>query len=236
MKKILNISFVCLLAFLATGCTSDDAIDPKVTYYAEIALDGGEYVYAELGQPYQDPGYKAVMQGQDVSDQVKIEGEVNTDEPGLYTLNYVVVNPEGFAAKATRNIFVKDPSDPVAGIYKVGSTSYRDYGGTISKYKGSYIVLVLPGENPGEYEFDDILAGWYNYGAGYGTAYAMPGIVSVDGQTGDVTAEPENAFLLGWGDSFDSFENGKFDATAKTINYAVSYAGAMTFHVNLVQQ
>ena len=36
-----------------------------------------------------------------------------------------------------------------------------------------------------------------------------------------------------WGDSLDSFENGKYDPATGEISFDAAYAGQMTFHVIL---
>ena len=79
---------------------------------------------------------------------------------------------------------------------------------------------------------DDLLGGWYCQRAGYGTKYAMSGVLGV---AEDGTLTLIDSYVPGWGDGLDSFE-GKFDAATSTINFVCVYAGSLTFTETWVKQ
>ena len=234
MKKIINISLVCLCSILfLASCAEDDAVAPKVTYYAQLELNGDEYMVTDMGQTFQDPGCTATMKGEDVSSQVVVSGNVDTSTAGMYDLTYSITNEDGISATVSRHVIVKHSSDNVAGVYYNTADSYRDYSGTISAFGAEYQIIVVPTDEVGVYEVDDLLGGWYCQRAGYGTSYAMYGTISVDSETG--TVEALYGRVPGWNDSYDSFENGTFNANSGLIQYEVSYAGCMTFYISLLK-
>jgi hypothetical protein len=144
------------------------------------------------------------------------------------SLGYSVVNTDGFASSATRYVLVTDPNEPATGFYTVNNDSYRDYKGTV--YFGGYEILIY-GDGHGNYSVSDLLGGWYEFRAGYGSSYALTGNVTI---TADGTVSLVSSFLEGWGDGADEMTEGKFDAATKTIQWDVVYAG-MPFHISATQ-
>ncbi len=53
-----------------------------------VQLKGDETIIVAAGSAYSEPGYHATADGRDVTDRVKVTGEVNTDVPGTYRLCY----------------------------------------------------------------------------------------------------------------------------------------------------
>lgn len=231
MKKIFNLSLVLTLMIVGLASCSNDPefTDTKVTYYATITLEGEDFMVVDKGSDFTDPGYSAEMGGEDVTNQLVVESDVDTSTSGIYGINYTIVNEDGFSTSAHRTVVVLDPNDAVEGIYTVDkAASYRDYGGSISAYKGYFDILVL-GNGDGTYSVDDLLGGWYCQGAGYGDAYAMQAIVGVE-DDGSLTLY--DSLVPGWGDSADDLR-GTFDVATGTFNYEVDYAGVMTFHITM---
>jgi hypothetical protein len=81
-----------------------------------------------------------------------------------------------------------------------------------------------PDNGDGTYNVDDLLGGWYCQRAGYGTNYAMAGVIAIE-DDGSVICLANG--VPGWGDEADAFE-GTFDAATGTFNLKVTYA-AMDF-------
>lgn len=234
MKKFIQISLCCLLAVFAfSSCDKEETGLTKVTYYASLSLKGDTYMYASLGQPFEDPGVNCELKGEDYSDNVVVKSTVDTSKPGLYTINYTATNEDGFSVSALRYVFVKDPADKFAGIYTLDPSSHRNYGGAIKGFAGQYTFLVLPSLTPGIYEFEDLLGGWYWYGAGYGQDYAMYSEVAID-EEGNMNLI--SSIVPGWGDEADYLEDGKYDESTKTLSYKVGYAGVMYFQITLNQK
>lgn len=229
MKKSI-ISLVALL-FLAVGFTSCEKESEgltRVTFYANIELEGDDYMVVAKGSTFTDPGFSATMNGEDVTNDVKVEGDVDTSVSGVYSIEYSIVNADGFPAVATRTVVVLDANDPVEGMWELDKAkSQRVYNGATAPYKGAFDFLII-NNGDGTYFVEDLMAGWYAQGAGYGSDYAMQAVISID-DNGAITLE--KSFVPGWGDKADKLEEGKFDAANSTISYKLFYADVIEFDV-----
>ncbi|MBO5456639.1 MAG: DUF5012 domain-containing protein [Muribaculaceae bacterium] len=219
MKKYISILTVSLAMVSLTSCDKDTEGLTDITYYPVLEMAGPVYDQAVAGQPFADPGCTATLNGEDVTDQIEVISSLNfsSPTPGYYPVVYSVTNADGFSATATRYVLVSDANDPVSGYYTVNTDSYRDYNGIV--YFGGYPLRVV-GDGTGKYAISDLLGGWYEYRAGYGTSYALKGNVSIDAD-GNITLI--DSFLQGWGDSANGITDGKFDAATNTITWIVSY-------------
>lgn len=74
-----------------------------------ISFEGGDIVYSYLGEEYKDSGYKAVDNCDgDITDQVKVSGNVDNKVAGEYKLIYKVVDKAGNMSKKTRKVIVSE--------------------------------------------------------------------------------------------------------------------------------
>ena len=101
-------------------------------------------------------------------------------------------------------------------------------GATKTVYGKSFKLYILA-NGDGTYTINDMLGGYYEQRAGYGSAYAMVGVFTV-AEDGAITALSGD--VAGWGDSMDYVEDGKYDAATGTISWKVGYAG-MDFYVTM---
>ncbi|MBR4520872.1 MAG: DUF5012 domain-containing protein [Paludibacteraceae bacterium] len=236
MKK--NILFIATLALLALGftsCEKESAGLTKITYYAEIALEGESTMIVAKGSEFVDPGFTATMKGEDVSDQVEVSSDVDTSESGVYSIIYSIVNEDGFTASASRTVIVLDLGNPIEGFWACSPASYRtnNNSGAVGEYGASYEILII-GNGDGTYFVDDLLAGWYAQKAGYGSDYAMQAEIAIDDVTGAITLN--DSYVPGWSDAADALSSdAKYDAATQTISYTVTYAGYMDFTVELTK-
>lgn len=102
-RKILLI--VLVLAIIVIGIAAI-----VMTFYSSnfsMKLKGDEEMTVGLNAVYEDQGVKAVIDGRDVSDKVKVTGEVDTSKPGTYELKYSVED-----LKAVRKVTVLDKMNP----------------------------------------------------------------------------------------------------------------------------
>lgn len=102
-RKILFI--VLVLAIIVVGITAI-----VITFYSSnfsMKLKGDDEMTVGLNAVYEDQGVKAVIDGRDVSDKVKVTGEVDTSKPGTYELKYSVED-----LKAVRKVTVLDKMNP----------------------------------------------------------------------------------------------------------------------------
>ena len=220
MKK--NIFFAMMLAmvsFALTSCSDKESEGKsRFTYYPQLELKGETTMVVDKGTAFQDPGFTATLNGEDVSTQVAVNSNVNTDKSGVYTVVYSLVNSDGIAANAKRTVVVLDPNNAVEGFYLTQANSYRDYNSNVVQYGNDFEILIID-KGDGSYSVDDLFGGWYCQRAGYGTNYAMAGVISIAGD-GSVTCLSSK--VPGWGDSLDGF-SGTYDAATKTFNVVAVY-------------
>ena len=225
MKK--NIFFAMMLAlvsFALTSCGDKETEGlSRFTYYPVLELEGDGYMVVGKGTTFQDPGFSATLNGEDVSSQVTVSSNVNTNKSGVYSVVYSIKNEDGITANAKRTVVVLDLNSAVEGFYQITPDSYRLREGAQVAYGSPFEMLVID-NGDGTYNVDDLLGGWYCQRAGYGTNYAMAGVIAIE-DDGSVICLANG--VPGWGDEADAFE-GTFDAATGTFNLKVTYA-AMDF-------
>ena len=225
MKK--NIFFAMMLAlvsFALTSCGDKETEGlSRFTYYPLLELEGESYMVVGKGTNFQDPGFSATLNGEDVSSQVTVSSNVNTNKSGVYTVVYSIKNEDGITANARRTVVVLDLNSAVEGFYQITPDSYRLRECAQVAYGSPFEMLVID-NGDGTYDVDDLLGGWYCQRAGYGTNYAMAGVIAIE-DDGSVICLANG--VPGWGDEADAFE-GTFDAATGTFNLKVTYA-AMDF-------
>lgn len=235
MKKnfLSAIMFLIGAITLLSSCSKDTTEgETFITYYPTLSLEGETYMVLAKGSEYQEPGYVAILNGKDVTEDVKISHDINKDQPGLYSITYSIANADGFVKSATRQIFVADINDPVEGLYKTTLASHRMMAdGTRTDYGKEFYLNILS-NGDGTYTINDMLGGYYEQRAGYGSDYAMVGVFSVED---DGTIVGISGDVAGWGDSMDSLDDAQFDKANSTISWKVVYAG-MDFYVTMKKQ
>ena len=127
----LIIIFVMALACFAAYFLSTYIAEP------EISIKGDSEIIIELKEKYSEPGVVAVLENKDVSDKVKIHGNVDNTKVGDYTLTYSITNSKGRKKKEiSRVVKVRDKVVPVLKLkgyisYNVSYASeYKDLGYT----------------------------------------------------------------------------------------------------------
>ena len=233
-KNILLIAALALLTLGFTSCEKKSEGLTKTTYYADIQLEGDDYMVIAKGSTFTDPGFTATMAGKDVTAEVAVTSDVDTSKSGVYYINYSMVNADGFPASVTRTVVVLDPKDAVEGFWACDPASYRTNAntGAVVAYGAPFEILIL-NNGDGTYNVDDMLAGWYCQRAGYGENYAMRATITID-DAGNISLE--KSYVPGWQDGADKLENGKYDAAAQTISYDLTYAEYLIFTVSLSKE
>lgn len=86
--------------------------DGEDTEAPVITLNGDNPMELEVGEVYEEPGATAEdnVDG-DLTDEIEISGEVNTEEPGEYTVTYTVSDAAGNEATETRTVHVVEPDE-----------------------------------------------------------------------------------------------------------------------------
>jgi len=225
MKKFKYSLAILLAVFLFASCEKETEGISRVTYYCELDLKGDAVVFVVRGNTFTDPGWVASENDVDVSANVKVAGTVNTQTTGIYRLVYSIDNVDGFPKTTTRQVVVYDatPSVMPSGFYTVDKSSNRNN----VAYGRDFTIMVYQVE-PGIFYVADLLGGWYEQRAGYGSRYAMEGIIELDGAN-DITLL--DSFIAGWGDGLDDLTNGSYDPVTNTLSYTAQYAGTLFFNV-----
>lgn len=229
-NKVLYFALLTIMLFSFSSCEKESLGLTDITYYADIQLLGETSIIVNKGDNFEDPGFKATINGKDVSSQVTVKSNVDTSESGIYSIVYSMTNEDGFESSVTRTIIVLDLTDPIEGIWGVTPTSFRIYdGGAPVAYGDSFEFLVI-NRGSGDFFIEDLMAGWYAQRAGYGSNYAMQALVNI---ADDGTITLKESQVPGWGDSADDLKNGKYDAATSTITYNLFYAEKIEFDVTL---
>lgn len=232
-KNFLSVIISLIGAITLLSSCSKDTTEGKtfITYYPTLSLEGETFIVLAKGSEYQEPGYEAILNGKDVTNDVKVNHNINKDKSGLYTITYTIANADGFGKSSARQILVIDMNDPVEGLYKTTLESHRMASGTRTDYGKEFDLYILSNGN-GTYTINDMLGGYYEQRAGYGSDYAMVGVFSVED---DGTIVGISGDVAGWGDSMDSLDDAQFDKANSTISWKVVYAD-MDFYVTMKKQ
>ena len=237
MKKIYL--FGLLMAGVLLGLTScnddkDELTDSRLTYYADLQLQGDEFMAVPVGTPFVDPGCTGTLAGEDITSQIKIVGadDVDTNTLGFYDITYTAYGSDGFPASVTRTVCVYDPSveTDISGAYVVQPGSYRYWFASGATVPFSDYPVIIERVVPGIFSISDMMGGYYDVRAGYGPRYAMNGYLQL---TNDNEIFALSGIVPGWGDSYDEFYDGSYDPETGTVTYDMDYAGSMQFHIIL---
>ena len=232
MKKIFLYGLMfCATAFGFTSCNDDNdqLTDTRVTNYILLTVNGDEVVYVDANSTYTDEGCTAEAGGQDVTSKVQTTNPVDTKNIGPYIVTYRATNEDGFSSEASRYVYV---GSPLVGTVSDGSyrQTYNGDGSPKAQVAWSGFNIEMLTDGNGLYWVEDLMGGYYEQRAGYGSRYAMNGYLQVNA---DNTVEMVGGGgVPGWGDAYDDFANGVFDPETNTISYCVTYAG-MDFNVIL---
>jgi hypothetical protein len=221
MKK--NILFATMLAmaapFVLTSCSDDESEGKsRITYYAILDMNGDANMSTPLGQAFNDPGCVATMAGEDVSDQIVTTGSVNTNALGFYTINYKVVNPDGFSASASRTVAVVDKNNFASTYW--GESQYG-----ARHYFNAPISITSQGGNT--YLINDILGGFYAYGRypGYPYDFLLEALITLNDDNSISLVEFGDWY---WGDDVPDLIDGSYDPAAGTITLNMDFGAPFT--------
>ena len=139
-KNILYTMLFALVALMVTSCGDKKSEGlSRFTYYPTIELEGGDYVVWDKGTAWVEPGFASSLNGEDVSSEVTISGNVDVNTSGVYHLVYTTKkNDDGFDASAARTVVVLDPNSTIEGFYLTQPDSYRVREGAQVAYGNAY--------------------------------------------------------------------------------------------------
>ncbi len=236
MKKIYLFGLLALgmLAFSSCNDDNDELTDSRLTYYADLQMEGDEFMTVPVGSTFVDPGCKGTLAGEDITNDIKIVGadDVDPNTVGFYYITYSAVGSDGYPASVERTVCVYDPSvtTDISGDYTVQEGSYRYWFSSGATVMFSGYPVIIEQVVPGIFSISDMMGGYYDVRAGYGPRYAMSGYIQL---TGDNEILALSGYVPGWGDSYDEFYDGSYDPETQTVTFDIDYAGSMQFHIIL---
>lgn len=145
--RLYIVSALTLVVAFFYGCDDETTEGvSKVTFYAELTIKGEQWNSIPQGGTWTDPGATAVEDGKDI--EVQVGGDrVDPNTPGVYTIQYIAINKDGFPAREFRYVGVISPD--VANIDISGD--YKRNAGV----GGVTTVAKVPGL-PGLYTSDNV--------------------------------------------------------------------------------
>ena len=220
MKKILASLFILSIVFV--GCDKDITTEDTstITNYVVFQLEGDELMTIPVGQAYAEPGYIAMEGENDVSGNVNVAGTVDGNTIGYYTLTYSAENVDGYAASTSRTVIVYDPAAPDTDISGTYDGSREDRGGG---------VVTIEKLAPGIFFVSDMFGGYYEFIAGYGSAYRLRTYVQLNADN-TITSLSNNSPWGPWGVSSATYDPG-----TGNIIHRVNF-GSFGFNVTLTKQ
>ena len=211
---------LALVGFCFTSCDGDKDSEglSRFTVYAVLEMNGDDFVKLNVGESFADPGCVATMGGEDVSSKIITNSNVDTSKPGFYTVNYKVLNDDGFPASASRDVMVVNPNNFAStyfGESQYGSRHYYNAPINITK------------RADGTYLLDDIAGGFYCYGRypGYEPTYDfhLESIISLESDN-SITLVNQNPNAWYWKLAINIVK-GTYDPATGTITLELDFDG-----------
>lgn len=138
-NSLLLITFVVFTSVF-TSCKKDYEAS-KPTFLPNVSLKGDDIIVVVKGDAYNELGATATENGNEID--YTISGIVDITIPGLYTLDYLALNQDGFSASASRTVFVIP--GPVTDDVSYITGDYNTPGGTTPETTNSSITKIAPG-------------------------------------------------------------------------------------------
>src|SRR4051794_24883545 len=131
MKAVKFLIIVFISVVLVSGCKkTTENVTTKVVepHYPTITLNGQEIIRVPVNGSYTETG--AVGKDDQTGDTTNLEpisNDVNLSESGLYTVQYLTKNSDGYETAATRYIAVTSVVNPVdySGTYLRAATGAK---------------------------------------------------------------------------------------------------------------
>jgi hypothetical protein len=198
MKVSIKIMLALVTGILMSACERDlesEGIAEGILRYPSITLtDGNSFTVVE-GNDYEDPGAVALLGEDDITDQMIIDGDVDTSTPGVYPVNYSVSieNEIGQESTVTQTRYVLVTSEDISDVDLSGN-----YIGT--GFAGNPLTMSVTKLANGWYSIPDVLSSANGIRANFahlgGDVITIPdqvtgfGVVSTDAAGASATLTP----------------------------------------------
>lgn len=241
MKSIyLFIIGIFFLLGIMTGCDkeSEGWQNVTITYYVSFNFDlaegtdqfGNQKILVEQGTTYDvNKNFTATEGDTDVTDKTAINGTVDTNALGYYTVDYSAVNTDGYSASARIGVLVyanDAPSTDISGNYLADVDRTPEYYGPFTGLSAKITKVA-----PGIFYMNRMLGNYYYEGAGlssFGSVFSH-GYVKFNA---DNTITHLYSWSPYWETSSPFVEDGTYDPATGVIEYTAKFLGRY-FHVVL---
>ncbi len=102
--EVILVVTIIITALLCKNTAEEVFTDTTIP---EIILRGKATATILVDELYEDPGYSAIDNGQDLTDRIVVESNLDEKTPGNYTIKYSVADDYGNFATASREIIVE---------------------------------------------------------------------------------------------------------------------------------
>ena len=129
----------------ASGNTT--SVTREIRYFdpspPELTLNGSDIIVLTAGSPFEDPGWTATDDCDgDLTEAVKISGNLDTDRNGAYTLTYTVSDTFGNVTTAERTVYVVQLDVTDESVVKNGKYIYLTFDDGPSNYTGRLLDIL----------------------------------------------------------------------------------------------
>ncbi len=238
--KLLYLILFVSLAFVGCDEYENSAEPSTIIYLPKITLTGESTVYLECdATSFVDEGAVAEEGGTEISVEKEVHGVyfggTSVDSPDVYSITYLAYSSDSIPTSTFRTVVWPvcngDMINSIAGTYTAAVTRDPASVSFADASFGPYLIKDLGG---GKYQLSDAIGGWYEYGYGYGSDYASPGMTIT---ANDITANDftfDGSSTLPWGGEIlvTSFT---VDPVAKTITFTTDWELGYVFSVTLTQ-
>lgn len=138
ISMIIILLDVCLIGHIVCGYSQEEPI---------VSLKGEENIQIELNEPYTELGAEATYHKKDVSDNIKIIGEVDTKKTGRYILEYKYSYGKNKVKSVKRIVTVKDTTPLKIKLERECGTIYLTFDDGPSLSTTPKILNILKEEN-----------------------------------------------------------------------------------------
>lgn len=105
-KNILAITLIIMIGIMLCSVRLY-----QIANIPKILLNGNKTITMNLYETYNEEGAQAYRNKENISNELKIKGSIDTNKPGNYEITYAIDNHE-----ITRNVIVKDNVSPILTI------------------------------------------------------------------------------------------------------------------------
>ena len=232
-KHKLILSILSIIVLMLTSC--DPSVESlgardssEITFLPLITLEGGDVILDCNTTSYLDPGAVASAGGVELELFTEVSGKYFggssvTDGIDSYDVAYSAFNTDSIPATNFRSVlFTECNGDLVTSIAGMYTASVSRNGSSPDGYQnnGPFIIKDL-GDN--RYAISDAQGGWYEYGRGFGVAYATTGLIIKANNIGGNDFTSEGTVSTGTFGGTNTFTSLTIDPIAKTLELKVDW-------------